>query len=476
MSTTVHPQSDELEAQRGHDRGGEVVTRGRWRTIPETPTTSVPVAQLGAALDALAGVAHHRIMLCGGVVTASELACALANTATGVRGYPQGGYPVIHTTEASEVGWAAQWCGVDCDPDSFDRVWSWLRVQVKRVWDDRADLLSTPQQTGTDLWLRTIPPRGFPVLDERTQALLRSTTGQGRMETLPGAGAGTAYLYDSRLAYFAVLNGLPIGEPVDVRGDGRGGDPYTRGRFDVAWSAPANWGRRPGILPEQRDDGSWSWPMVGRGWCDGSELAIAERFGWSTTVHRSLIYEHRSDPFRLFHDRLRRIMERRSELGTAARFARAAVRNMLLHTVGALHGSARKVAFTAPAASTVGDETIVAGSVQLDGDQVTGLRWAPVLHPSMAHPEWTTTIYARSRARLLYLNRPDSPASGALTLPEGSVIAFRNDGIICTGPVDWADDGRTGQYRLVGSTSFDRWPRSNPEANVIRRRCEAAST
>lgn len=475
MSSTVHPQTHEQHAPKGHDRGGEMVTRGRWRTIPETPTTAVPVGQLGDALDALDGVAHHRIMLCGGVVTSGELACALSTTATGVRGYPQGGYPVIRTEQASEIGWAAQWCGADCDPDSFDRVWSWLRTQIKRVWDDRADLLSTPQQTGTDLWLRTIPPRGWAVLDEPTQALLRSTTGQGRMETLPGAGAGVAHLYDSNLAYGAVLGGLPIGQPVDVRGDGRHGDPYTRGRFDVAWSAPAHWGRRPGILPEQLDDGSWSWPMVGRGWCDGSELAIAERFGWSTTVHRSLIYEHRADPFRLFNDRLRRIMERRTELGPAALFARRAVRNLLIHPIGALHGSARKVAFTAPAASTVGDSSIVPGTVQLDGDQVTAQRWAPVLHPSMSHPEWTTTIWARTRARLLYLDRHDSPASGALTLPEGSVIAFRNDAILTTCPVDWADAGRVGQYRLVGSAPFDRWPRSNPETSVIRKRCDPSS-
>lgn len=392
--------------------------------------------------------------------------------------YLEGHYPIVKHDGGGSLTWSGQWFGDDATTEDCGAVWGWLGDRVERYWRG-GGLMLTPATTGRDLWLRTVRHDGYPVLPQDLQNLIRHTSGQGRIEAFPlwelGAAAralpttpGTAHLYDSRLAYLGVTRAMPVGIPAMVGPDAAEQlfreDPYRAARWDVSWLAPGNW-THVGILPAKGEE-TWEWPLTGRGWADGSEVAIALKHGWMVHFHQGLVFPERVDIFRTWQDRLLKILgDAATKFGVHAigyRMVRHAVRAMVLHTIGAFHGRPHKV-------TGVGEDP-PEGAYQIRALSDGRFVWAvdrPPAWPQMSHPEWTAAIWGRARARLL-----DANGVGALHLPAGSVLGFRTDAILTTCRTGWDDDGRVGAYRLQGTAPLTTWPRTNTDVLNLKRTCE----
>jgi Chromate resistance exported protein len=75
---------------------------------------------------------------------------------------------------------------------------------------------------------------------------------------------------------------------------------------------------------------------------------------------------------------------------------------------------------------------------------------APFERIEMAHPEWSTTIYSRVRARML-LNKqgkPNNQYTGMLTLAPSAIVAVRGDALYLTSDPGWHDDHKSGALRV----------------------------
>ena len=243
--------------------------------------------------------------------------------------------------------------------------------------------------------------------------------------------------------------------------------PYSEGRFQVTWRAPYGW-RWPGLLPAHGGgDREWEWPTdcTVPSWCGGAELWVARQHGWAVTVHQGWLWSCSGDPLRAWQSRLLRVLalldaELPAEL---ARMARQAVRAILLHTVGAFHGSPRKVSHSGPdvPADALGVRLLRhSGNNQHERGRRPNL-WAwytseQPAWPEMIHPEWSATIWGRARARLASSHRG---TAGFLTLRPEQIVALRTDAIYTTEATDWPDNGDVGRYTLRGVHAVNGpWP------------------
>src|SRR5260221_684717 len=93
-------------------------------------------------------------------------------------------------------------------------------------------------------------------------------------------------------------------------------------------------------------------------------------------------------------------------------------------------------------------------ALRVDGDRLVWVEQAPNATPDLAHPEWSSTIWARARARLL--SAPSS--TGALSLDSSQVVAFSTDAIYATCDPHWPDDGTVGRWRLKETRHAAAWP------------------
>jgi hypothetical protein len=378
--------------------------------------------------------------------------------------YLDGHFPTVNVKPDGvrmQVSYAGSWFGDgDYTPEQAELVWFMLGNALRHEWkDDSAGLLMSPATTGRDLFLRTVPAEGFPVLGDDVQTFIRSVAGGGRTETMPAASRlmPALYEYDARLAYFACMDRrLPIGEPEEHAGGAalRWVDehPYMPCKVLAEWIVPEADRGRPGILPVKLGEQSWEWPRDGlhAGWIDGAELFTARKWGWPVKVHRVIGWTATGDPFRTLIARVSRIMD--AHAGDP--MWRAACRGMVLFALGAMHGSRRRVTHhgARPPREAEGIRE------QADGSYVW-FQWEESTWPEMSHPEWTSTIWARARCRLL-----DAPGKqGALHLPARTVVALRTDAVYTTHEAGWIDSGKLGAYRLKATYPGGPWPRSGAD-------------
>ena len=438
----------------------------RRRNLRFVPRATVFVSGTGdTSADLLAALAKNaeRVYVIGRPPAAREILAA--TTGLGARIYLDGHFPLI-VAGGKSVTWSGSWFGDagHYSPADASDVFATLGELISGRWKgDTPELLQTPATTGRDLWLRTIPPAtSYPVLSAELQTLVRAGAGQGRIETLPGSGPVVLHEYDARLAYVALTRRMPVGTPtVIVGGDAElwlAQFPYSPARVLCSWSVPAGWGNRPGILPVHAGATGWRWPATGAAgpsWVESSELAVARQYGWPVEIHAVIGWEQTGDVFRTWQERLLAVMaagaERYASDATRAALFRSAVRSMLLHTLGSMHGAPHKVT----------------GEGTTPPDNAEGIRAAgrgryvwwqnrPPAWPELVHPEWSATIWGRARARLL--SAPGE--TGALNLSAGSVVAFRTDAIYTSRVTGWdaLDDGAAGRYRLKSVTPMDEWP------------------
>jgi hypothetical protein len=383
--------------------------------------------------------------------------------------YVEGAAPVLRYVAPDgrrvELHRAAAWYGEreNMTPASCAAGHELLAAVLVGVMGSEAKLLATPSATGRYLLLRSIPHgTEWPVLPVDLQDELRATSGQGRIELFPSAGDELPELVevDARLAYLGSCGGLGAGVPVRDTVPEYGGQ--QRGRYLATFTVPAGWDG-PGLLGVAEADGyGWRWPAEpgeqGRGWWDGVEVGLALAQGWHVTIHERLLYPayNGRGPLDTWQRKLTTAL---GAIGESAEpvevreLARAGLRAIVLHTIGALHGRGHKLTRWSPRADDVpadaGDLRAEAGAYVWS--ETSGQAW-----PEMAHPEWSTAIWARARARLL-----DGPTgakgvrAGMLHVERRQLVACRTDAIYLTGDPGWPDGGRPGHYRV-------KWRSSGP--------------
>lgn len=432
-------------------RPGSVALRRRWAKHRRRETEYVAAGRsLAASLDGI-DVDTERVYVCGELATHSAELLPWATLPAGWDHDPSGHYlalpsPVFRLRRPDgrrvDVMRAESYYGDGVTPGEAAEAADLLGAELAGRFDG-AQLLATPATTGRELVARSLPPGGFPVLDVEHQELIRSTSGQGRIQMLWQGGElpGLAE-YDGRFMYAALCWGLGAGPA--VHDDYPTWEPRARGRYRVRFTVPAGWDH-VGLLGVADGDG-WEYPTAGTHdtWADGAELLVAERHGWRfDVVERLLLADPKADPLRKWADRLVGARE-----AVEHDRARAGLRSILLHGLGAMHGRPSTTTRVTPVEQS---DTIPAGADvhRVDGDHIV---WSPdgagATWEAMSHPEWTSAVWARARARLL----AGPGGVGALSVPRAQLVAFRTDAIYVTGTQptwDAADDGRAGRFRLV---------------------------
>jgi hypothetical protein len=385
-----------------------------------------------------------------------------------------------------EVMRTAAWWGED-DATAGDSRHAWFALQdkLREAFGDSTRLLSTPAVTGRDLWQRTIGPKTtYPVLSDEIRELLHSTAGQGRIELVQPpsehAKINGVHVRDGRLMYSALTWGMPIGPPtlhtremIDRLAAGELQKAVMgRSRWHVRATVPQTWDRSFGLLMAPREGGQgWRYP-AGRGetfetWCDGSELWLAMSQGWDVEMLGAITWRE-GKPLNTWTDKLLAIWQW-FEGHPFERLCRRAIRSLILFAVGAFASRGRTSTYALPEAEAAkvpnGARPSRAGGMLVWTEAAPATGWAEQL----AHPEWSATIWARARVRLL-----DGPGikgegrTGALHLPPGvDVLGFRTDALVLTGDPGWGDDGKAGRLRYDGDLpGVEPWPAT--EAELLR--------
>lgn len=380
--------------------------------------------------------------------------------------YLDGRYPTLRHSDGTVVRWAASWFGDHAGEAA--ELWPELEARLEAI-DHGARPIGAPATTGRDLWLRLIPEGvAYPTMTAEAQEFVRATSGQGRIELLRGSPTlAGLHEYDARMAYTAVMRELPTGEPEHVTTSGLSAklfdlDRYRPARYLVSWSAPEGW-EHPGILPSRAEDDRPVWPLAGRGWADGVEVHLAERFGWSVTFHEALVWPGKTNPLDRFG---RAVLANTTDKAGPWRHV---WRSVVLHTIGAMFGAPRRHTRYGAEAPEGADGVRLVQTP--NGVAVQWTETTPALWPETHHPEWSAAIWSRARARLLDAPgaqgegpRPAglvrrTPRVGALHVPAEDVVAFRTDAVYLASDPGWGDDGRPGRY--VHKRSVDG-PMSRP--------------
>lgn len=339
-------------------------------------------------------------------------------------------------------------------PAEAARAWALLADALPRRFD-RAVLWNTPATTGRDLWLRKIEPgRAWPVLPVSIRDLITENDGQGRIELVDHEPDEIPLLaeYDGRLMYAALAWGLPAGIPKWERGDAHTYEPQTRGRYLVRVTVPRDWPQPFGLLGIKEGRDGWRYPHAPgerfMTWVDGAELELASHCGWSFEILEALTWPpyNGKGPLDSWARALVAIREQFDDarIGPGREYAlvRAALRSIVLHTIGSLHSRAHKV--TRFAATP---EDLPAESRRVARPEPSGGFSYPVELPAkweaMQHPELASAIWGRARRRLLA-----GPGKVGALHAAGDVLAFRTDAIYVTHYQRWGDDGRAGRFRL----------------------------
>jgi hypothetical protein len=385
-------------------------------------------------------------------------------------------------------------------------------LQSQPGWEN-AFLLDTSARTGLDLWRASIGMHSvngerrslaYPVLPGDVRTLIRATEGQGRFELLPppagtgGKASALAYL-DMRLAYAApALHDLGCGPVTHDHGGGYEG--FHPARCRITYHVPDGWAHL-GLFMTKDASGNWIFPRspgeMHEAWADAAELRIAlgpfpsscpdcarcyrvndgaccPQHGWPFTIHERLLFTPGHKPLRTWAQKL--IAARDT---CESEPARAAIRNILLHAIGAFHGSRRSVTrYGSPQCAP--DNVPLRAILTASGDEV--YTWddpgvAPKF-PDYDRPEWSSQVWAKTRARLLLHRDFDTKHYvGALALPFDRIVAPRLDALITTANPEWRDSGRPGAFRVKGFVSGPLpWPREESDLAILNEATERNSS
>lgn len=386
---------------------------------------------------------------------------------------------------------AASWWGEsDADVATCAAAWAGLERALDAIPAFAgAGMADTPATTGRALWLRTIPEgKGYPVMCDELRELIAATSGQGRIERRPApAATGQDFTYlDGRFMYAALTWGMPVGEPrrwTAAEIDALSARDFTkairgRGRWRITCTVPAGWDHVGMFMVADDDAGRWQYPnrpgQTFTTWADGSEVWAGMERGWEPVFHEGITWDE-GKPLDSWHDALVSVWESANANGSpAARLAARAVRSLVLFTIGAFAARSHPVTRTAtdPAMVPAGAEVRRVGDALVWTETATPSAWTL----QTAHPEWSATVWARARTRLLTGRGVGQERVGALHLPAERIVAFATDALyVAGGSPGWADDGKPGRFRVKGTRpgAFD-WPETAADLYRLRDEAEAA--
>lgn len=467
--------------------GGRYTTRNRRGGVPTL------TAHLAAAQDARIG----RLFVCGAIPESWTNRQPSKDWAISKRGHfidsadPRLSFTNARTGWSVEIRTAAVWFGGPVDPNTACSAWVlllWLLAQAFDKDTTAPVLLATPASSGRQMLAALRGDWPDPVPDDISE-LIRSTSPQHRIEVV-----GTCYggcdqhrpqraepatavaCLDARFAYASMVRELGVGVVGQLTGQQAhalaDANPYARARFDVTFKVPDGWSK-PGLLMVKHPDGQhWHTPslpgVAARTWADAAEVALARSNGWPVIFHEGLTFgKALGNPLDRWAARLVKVWaELRGHEGEPAALAAAAVRNIVLHTLGGFHSAGRESAHLAPSPLHV-PQLVTARRDNPDGtvtyytrEKVTGSAAA------FMRPELTSQIWARAHVRLAtnrqragYLHLPDVWAmqGDALYVPTASI-----PGDLLT---DLRHDQRNipGRYRVKGEAlATDRHPLVRP--------------
>jgi len=334
-------------------------------------------------------------------------------------------------------------------------------------------LLSTPRATGIALLWENLP-RGveFPALPDDLARLIRANSPQHRIEVI-GEGckrmlAGESVLdpkfcdhqYDGRWMYASLcgLDRFPIGEPKRAEGF----TPYTPGIYDMTIRIPETWAH-VGLIPMLEDTGvgftrAWRYPSepgrTFRTWAFEPELTLALKKGWEIMDFHDGYRFEKGRPLMTWAHKLIGMRERLEHSETGWHFgggemvnhfsyARAAVRQVLNHSIGALHKNEyQREAFVSEdnyrkwrrenPHLAEGDDVL-----RVEGGYMVPTFVADTSPLSIFMPHWSATLYSLARARV---------AEWALKCEPGTLVKIHGDALYSTvaqPELDKLDDGET---------------------------------
>ncbi len=367
-----------------------------------------------------------------------------------------------------------------------------LAAMLWRHFGERVELTSTPAHTGQELWKLCTRGREYPTLPDDLQALIKSTSGQGRIEfcAAPGVATIPGFVYlDARFAYAASLQNLPAGLP--VHDDLPDFVPNTRGRYRVRYEVPAGWDHI-GLLmtPRGGSDSEWEYPaapgQIGETWAGWTEIHLAQKQGWKVQILERLLFPQaagmagdKTGPLDTWG---RRLTAAYDEAGAGGQqLVKKALRSILLFGVGTFARSERPRRVVVPISDI---ELLPADNPTVHKNKDTGNfeYWAsdpvPASRRRLQHPEWAAEVWARARTRMLLYEqkrgRGEVVASwGALAAPRESVIAIRTDALYLSCDPGWPDAGRPGDMRVKGQIAGPlAAPRSFSDLNKLREKSE----
>jgi hypothetical protein len=284
---------------------------------------------------------------------------------------------------------------------------------------------------------------------------------------------------DGRFMYAALTWGMPVGEPTrwtppDPVDGPTEAELRGRSRWRITATVPSRWDH-VGLLPCKADDGgTWLYPdqpgQVFTTWADGSEVWLALTHGWLVEVHEGLTWRE-GKPLNAWRDALVEVWAEASKhagVSVAAGLASRGVRSILIKTLGAFATRSHPITRTAPLDS---DPEVPAGTeVRQVGDNLVWHEAAPMSAWTMrtAHPEWSATVWARARVRLVTL---------ALRFPRDQVAGMATDALyVAGGEPEWLEDsGAPGEFRVKGVRPGPfTWPASYADLYHLRDESESA--
>jgi hypothetical protein len=338
-------------------------------------------------------------------------------------------------------------------------------------------LLSSPAATGKALLWESLPRLvsgeyvEFPSLDDDLATLIRGNSPQHRIEVIQRylidmnaepftVDPADCVQYDGRWMYAAMcgLDRFPIGQPKRVGGFVE----YQPGIYNVRIRIPETW-NHVGLLPVKgrMADGTyvWGYPCApGTAfitWAFEPELTLALKHGWEIMdVYDGYAFE-KGRPLLNWSGKLIEMrakfqeQEKTFTKGAPSGFAAAAVRQILNHTIGAMHRNDFEREMS------VSDDNFrqwrrenpdLAESETRTPEKVPGGYLVPTFVKDTSRfaifmPHWSATLYSLARARV---------AEWALRCDPSTLVKINGDAIYSTvaqPELDKLDTQRLGQPR-----------------------------
>lgn len=339
-------------------------------------------------------------------------------------------------------------------------------------------LSGTPSTTFSVLWRQYngMEKKSFPVLAERTRAAIHDSTGQGRIEYFPANAKGRIpglYYYDGIFTYAALCRELPT--EIESHDNLQVFAGKQTARYKLVFRVPAEW-KHIGPFGVRIDD-VWEYPGYEKAgqyyetWVDGAELdalvscytptdepdkkeayrkaTFAAFNHWQIIIKERIVYKNGRDcqnknPLDGVIKKLAKLRDKAEEDGkqdvahaTAYKLARAAIRNIVIHGIGAFN----RVAGTR---TYIGLITEPRPSGYITRTELADGRVAYIVPEAaetgaLSHPEWPACVWGRCRARMF---------KNAMSQPYERIITIQTDAIALTHPVpEWESNTEIGKLR-----------------------------